>query len=451
MRELAKSAFTFPWALSMIGVQQIVNLVAPPDEGRVTGATAAIDAVTHAAERQLDGWLDQALEIGDMLQRRLAGMKMMRPPSLDSSGLMRMATDRRLAPLCRTLSDGALLPAARLDSLRMDPADRSAAVQEFANKTRVMHLVTQVHLQLRLDEADEEPLPRLIERAAALRVDPRLWAVEALGVHAGERAIADSGGADPQDVLTPESQADLPPWSLTMLHAGLGLSFARAILERLEPTSSRDMVRLSIMRFAGQCRRSSRRGYAGAAFESLGMAARLLHRNLVPLLDREIPLIDPELQDYFWHGAGRAMYFDPMNMLPSSNAPSSIIANLRHEAPHDLAYRNALSGIAWAMTLTNMRSPEVLELFLRHHGLLAARNDAFANGISSAIVIRYDTTPDDPHIMPFVTHTPPTKAAAEVWRSVVTAPCHAAITNTYRALQQTWALGHLFHYRPSPA
>jgi hypothetical protein len=98
-----------------------------------------------------------------------------------------------------------------------------------------------------------------------------------------------------------------------------------------------------------------------------------------------------------------------------------------------------------------MQNPEVMELFLRHHGAVAATHDAFANGVSSAIVMRYDTTPDDPHITRFVTHEPRTTDAAAAWRSVVTSPCHVALERTYGELRQAWALGQLFHYRPSPA
>jgi len=451
MRDLTKSVFTFPWAISMFGVQQIVNLVAPPADGRIAGSTAAIDAVSQAAEQQLDGWLDETLQIGKTVQRTLVDLTLLRPPSIDSSGLMRVATDRRWSPLFEPTLEYGLPPIAWLDSFRLDREDSPAALQEFANKLRIIQVVTEVRAQLNLDKAGDEPLTALLDRAATLQAFPRLWAVEELGHHYADRALARSGSADPQDLLTDESMAGLPPWSLSMLHAGIGMSFARFVLARLGPTPSSDVVRHAVTRFAVLCRRSSRRGYTGAALESLGLAARVLHQHLVPLLDREIPLVEPELHGYFWHGAGRAMYFAPANMLPSSNAPRTMISNLEREAPHELAYRNALAGISWETTIVNMQNPEVMELFLRHHGAVAATHDAFANGVSSAIVMRYDTTPDDPHITRFVTHEPRTTDAAAAWRSVVTSPCHVALERTYGELRQAWALGQLFHYRPSPA
>ena len=56
-----------------------------------------------------------------------------------------------------------------------------------------------------------------------------------------------------------------------MLHAGIGMSFAKAVLVELEPTKwSAEAIREGIARFVRLCRDSSRPGYAGAALESLG-------------------------------------------------------------------------------------------------------------------------------------------------------------------------------------
>lgn len=236
-----------------------------------------------------------------------------------------------------------------------------------------------------------------------------------------------------------------------MLHAGIGMSFAKKILAGLGKESTSDAVRGAIVRFATMCRNSSRPGYTGAALESLGLATRTLYPGLVPLLDREIPSVDATLHAYFWHGAGRAMYFDPMNMLPSVNAPWRAIRRLETEAPHPVAYRGALSGIAWAVTVVNMRQPLVMEAFLRHHADLARANDAFTNGVTSSLMMRYDTTRDDARIAPFIHNRPADGAIASAWRSLITAPCEQALRVSYGELSQNGALEELFHYRPQAA
>jgi len=451
MRELIKSAFTLPWALSMVGAQQLANLVAPPAEGRIAGATAALDAVSQAAERQLDGWLDEALEIGDTMRQGLADLTALRAPSLDSSGLMSLATDPRLWSLVQATSDYWLMPAARLDALRLDSEDRSPALQELTNKLRILRLIVQMPSDLDLDHNDARPLPALVERAAWFEADERLWAVEALGTYAGDRALQHGGGADPQDVLTDESTAALPPWSLTMLHAGLGISFATLVLAPLDPSSSPDLLRHGITRFAALCRRSARRGYVGTSLESLGLVARALHRSLVPLLAREIQRVEPGLHEYFWHGVGRALYVDPTYALPSSNAPRRAVADLALETDDPMAYRNALSGLAWEATAVNLQNPEIMEFVLRHHAVLVADNDAFSDGVSSALVVQHDTVPNDPHIAAFVSHEPRTRAAAEAWRAQVTIPCRIALERTYDEWRQGWAMDRLFRCRPGSA
>jgi hypothetical protein len=141
------------------------------------------------------------------------------------------------------------------------------------------------------------------------------------------------------------------------------------------------------------------------------------------------------------------MYFDPMNMLPPVNAPWRAIKRLEKEAPHPLAFNNALSGLAWALTVVNMRDPKVMETFLRHHAELAAANDAFSNGVTSSLMMRYDTTRDDARIAPFVHYRPSDPAVANYWRTLITTPCEQALRVTYAELSQRHALEELFHYR----
>src|SRR5262249_11717773 len=184
------------------------------------------------------------------------------------------------------------------------PRDSAAALQEFANKLEIIQLVTQVHGKLGLDNAAGQPLDALVERAAALETFPRLWAVEGLGNWYADHAWDRTAGEDPTGLLTDEHAAPLPPWSLTMLHAGIGMSFAKKAIAELTPATEPPAVRTAIARFAHLCRASSRPGYTGAALESLGLATRTLYPNLMSVLDREVPNVDADLHGYFWHGAG---------------------------------------------------------------------------------------------------------------------------------------------------
>ena len=57
-----------------------------------------------------------------------------------------------------------------------------------------------------------------------------------------------------------------------------------------------------------------------------------------------------------------------------------------------------IAGVAWGMTMVNLKQPVVLEALLRKHGFGFGDTDAFANGVMSALIMRKDTTPDEEHI-----------------------------------------------------
>lgn len=450
MRNLTKSALTLPWAMSMFGIQQMANLMAPPTPDRMADSARAFDAVSDATARHLDGWIKQTYKAGDGAQRAMVDLMMLRAPEFDQSMLMHMAAEMQDGLAFEMMVKYGLPPVGWLSSFLVAQKDAPGAAQEFNNKLQIITLVTHVHAELGLDANTVDPLQVLVDKVAAMPSFPRVWATEGLGNWFGDVAVERAaGGPNPTGLLTDPALATLPLWSMTMLHAGIGMSFAKAILKPLEPTSPAEDVRAAIARFVRLCRESSRPGYTGAALESLGLATRTLYPKLLRVLDREIPVVDEDLHGYYWHGAGRAMYFEPMGMLPSVNAPWRVIRRLDLEAPHDLARRNILAGVAWALTVVNMRHPIVMEAFLRHHGGLAAEDPAFVNGVTSALMMRNDTTREDPWIGPFVHNVPADEALATVWRTVITGPCEHALSHTYGELSSSQSLEQVFHYRPA--
>jgi hypothetical protein len=114
---------------------------------------------------------------------------------------------------------------------------------------------------------------------------------------------------------------------------------------------------------------------------------------------------------------------------------------------------NLLSGFSWAATVVYMRNPEVMEALLRHHVSTLSSSTAFSNGVTSSMLMRFDTTPDDQHIHPFVRHLPKESEPATVaaWESLIMRPSTIALTETYPKLRQASKLEDLFHYMPGPA
>ena len=409
--------------------------------------------MSDAAEQQFGGWMKQTYEMGDKVQRTAIDLMFLKPPSMDSSALMRMADEMKSGAFFQFAVNYMAPPMAWVDGLRVSAIDKSATQHEFANKLYIISLVTQVEHQLGLADSAHTPLAEIVERARKLESFPRLWAVEGIGNWYTERAWDKANGADPVNVLTDDAAAGIPAWSLTMLNAGIGMSFANRLLKKLGDTPTADQVAEAVTRFERLCRDSASPGYAGAALESLGLATRTLYPNLVMPIHQDLERSHPDLVAYFWHGAGRATYFDPMTMLPSSNAPWSALDRIVKDAPSDLARLNMISGLSWAITVVNMRHPEVMESFLRHHAESLRANGAFHNGMTSALLMRYDTSYDDPFIHPFFLHEPAADDTVLVsaWKSMIAEPAEFALTTTYRQLREANQLEELFRYVPATA
>ena len=72
MRELTKSMMSYSWAMSLFGVQQMVNLLTPTGGGDPSGKTVqAFANVTDATTKVLDGSLKEAFKMGDSMQKEM--------------------------------------------------------------------------------------------------------------------------------------------------------------------------------------------------------------------------------------------------------------------------------------------------------------------------------------------------------------------------------------------
>jgi hypothetical protein len=70
MRDLTKSINSFSWAMSLFGLEQMMNLMRPAK------AAAAFEAVTEATERQLGDLMKSTFRAGDNMQRAMVDMTM---------------------------------------------------------------------------------------------------------------------------------------------------------------------------------------------------------------------------------------------------------------------------------------------------------------------------------------------------------------------------------------
>lgn len=324
------------------------------------------------------------------------------------------------------------------------------AWREFQNKLEAFNLFAHVDAALQIPRQGEVRLQELIKKIETLGPYRAVWATEGLGYYLGLKLI--DPGKGPRNLLTDQSK-ELSERSLAPLHSGMGLAIGKRLMETVSPGGHESEIRRVLEQFVLACRDISKTGYTGAAYESLGLVMRTLYPQMIPEADRQLREIDEDLLGYFWHGVGRGIYFAPTNFLPDGSSFERAIRMTWEHSPHELGRRNALAGMAWAMTLINLRHPEILVSFLKHHSDQLRDRDAFVNGVSSSVLIWRDSTSDDPSLRTFLNYQPDfsDETLVERWERLVHRPCVEALESMYPLLKEHQRLDEVFHYRDPPA
>jgi hypothetical protein len=429
MTQLAKSTARMSWAASVFSAQLAVDLLADGTKK----ADAALYRVTEAIQQQFSG--DPIVyginSIGDAAQRSAVDFiwDLPRLRVLDWGWLTRTA--------------GAAI-AQSVDAARaLWPGDNLAFTADVLRNTfAVINLVNRAPSIIGLPPG-ETPLTAAVERAYSAGDYSAVWLVEGLGEEYANRHWSKT--ASPSGLLTGGQASTLPEKSLLMMHAGMGISFARHTMGRLTPYSPEPEIAAALERFVALVRANAREGYEGPAFESLGLVTRSWYPRLVAILDRGLWGLDPVVLEYFWHGVGRAICFSPLCLLPGRTAFHGVV----REAPHRLAYLNGMAGAAWAFTLVNIRQPAILLNLLRNYSVPLAADDAFTNGLISAVIMASDTLPADPYASALCHDHPQTadEALAQTWDRLVRLPCKTAVEKYFPVLKKHHSLSEVFRYR----
>ncbi len=359
------------------------------------------------------------------------------------------------AQMLRTAGKSASDPAGVLRDLQQllgDWADGPRLVEEYANKSQVFLLVLAVPVILGLPQRPPfPPLAESLQKAYSLPPYPALWAVEGLGkYHADtywERCRR------PRQILQRRRLADK---SLTMLNAGIGLSFASHLGRRVRSSSPDAEIVRMLEDFLALVADNSTSGYAGAALESLGLVTRMgifsgerRPLRMVRAVSSRLTAISEDAWEFFWHGVGRSIYFNPVNFVPCHTAIRQAIDMIVRQTPAGRARKNAIAGLAWAVTVVNMRQPGILAGFLESWGDRIPEPDAFSFGIASATLMRYDTTPQAGFIRQFCRFVPSGPSSA--WERLAAEPCREGLQRWYPIIRRRGLLGELFRYHPSLA
>ncbi len=308
-------------------------------------------------------------------------------------------------------------------ALRMlqQSAAAAGAVLPAAAGLEWLELANKLEAFERFQQASAIPHP------AELGTYPFLWTAEGLG-------YAWAAVDPPRRFLE-----RLPDRAAIPLHTGAALFFATRLLET-------DRSATGLEGWLALWAENALPGYRDLAAEALGLVARNLYPYRVQGLGDWLQWAAPDLAELFWHGVGRGLYFAPTHALPWSGAAGRAFRKACDEPPHEPGRLNATAGLSWALTLVNIRHPEVLADVLWRHGHEIASGEAFANGVSSAVLIWYDAVGHDPHLANFLGYRPDGSRPGlpALGRDLVTGPCETALRQTYPRLRQSGGLAALF-------
>lgn len=317
--------------------------------------------------------------------------------------------------------------------------DAKSVWQEFRNKLEAFSCFEYVDSYLQLSGISDKSFPRIASQAGGFGPYLSVWVMEGLGHYFTGWWTHNKGL--PLHLLSGLEGTQLPEASLAPLHTGMGLSLSQSLLSGID--SYAGSLQGKLIAFRELCRSNSQRGYGGAAFEALGLVARNLYPHLICGIDAALP--SDVLRAYFWHGIGRGIYFAPLNFFPFRSAPWRGLEECLRQAPHETGRRNAVAGFAWALTLVNIRHPEIIAEFLGHHAAQMNDPEAVFNGICSALTIWRDAAPSDIYSTLLERYIPE-RPAPQVWDWYVKRACDYA-RRSYRAFSRERRLEELFRYQ----
>ena len=224
MRELAKSAVSYTWGMSVFGVQQAVNILSPSNIRQpARQANDAFFTVKQAAENQFGDLAFAAYQVVDEVQRNLTDL------------LFDTVTLRTLNPAYVSRLSSAVVEQSQ-DTLRTFSSTENVRLAwvSLKNNYEVYNLVKHISSLLHVPEGDQQlDLRKLIDEAYKLGEYPDLWAIEGLG-HIYALTFWNKGQPI-RGILTNVSPEVVPANSLTMMHAGIGLGFAQQLLNTITP------------------------------------------------------------------------------------------------------------------------------------------------------------------------------------------------------------------------
>ncbi|MFN0167579.1 MAG: hypothetical protein ACKV22_14210 [Bryobacteraceae bacterium] len=326
---------------------------------------------------------------------------------------------------------------------------QSALYTQQAKNTRyIFVLVRNNPEEIGIPKSGEFDLADFLGKAYGIGDFENIWSVEGLGHVYSQRTwiLKHNVSEDAHNILIDGQATCLSDKSLTMMHAGLGLCLAESLMKQLTLDSSTKDVERVLKTFIKLCTNNSRPGYVGCALESLGLVTRCFNYPMVGLVQRVLADVDPMTWEFFWRGAGRALYFSPGHMMQPLFSPW-IAAEM--EAPNERALNILKAGITWPTNIVNMRHPEIFEDLIKRRGAAEENSGTIRHGVAASTTMAMDTTPNHPVVKAYLEYKPksPDPKVQALWAKLVHEPVYRAVHRYQPILKRHKMLDQVFRFQ----
>jgi hypothetical protein len=322
---------------------------------------------------------------------------------------------------------GQLVDQAKLAAATLGPQS-AIHLRQAQNTSYIFKLVRNNPEKLGIPKSGEFDLAYFMDLAYGIGDYENIWSVEGLGHVYCQRTwiLKHNVSEDAHGILTDGQAANIPDKAQTMMHAGLGLAVAESLMKQLTLDSSTQEVERVLKTFIKLCNNNSKQGYVGCALESLGLVTRCFNYPMVDLVQRVLADIDPTTWEFFWRGAGRALYFSPGHMMQPLYSPW-IAAEM--EAPNERAFKILKAGISWPTNIVNMRHPEVFEDLIIRRGAQEEFEGTIRHGVAASTTMAMDITPGHPLVHSYLEYKPASSDSKvqSLWEKLVREPVYRAV------------------------
>jgi hypothetical protein len=320
--------------------------------------------------------------------------------------------------------------------------------QQAKNTRYVFTLVRNNPEKLGIPKSGEFNLPVFMDKAYGVGDFENIWTVEGLGHVYSQREwhLKWDCSEDAHGILTDGQAATMPEKSLTMMHAGLGLCLAESLMKQLTPDSSTKETERVVRAFIKLCRNNSREGYVGCTLESLGLVTRCFNYPMVSLVQKVLADVDETAWEFFWRGAGRALYFSPGHMVQPLYSPWMAA---EEEAPDDRALNILKAGISWPTNIVNMQNPAIFEDLIKRRGEAEEAAGTIAHGVAASTTMAVDITPNHPLVKEYLEYVPASSdpKVKERWTKMVHDPAYKALHRYQPVLKAHNMMDEVFRFQ----